>query len=320
MQKVKNVYVLHGDNAFALAEERKRWIGEFSKKYGIDNIVVFDGAKASYKDIRAESAMASFLGGKRLLVVDQAVRLTKKELEAFEGVMHDEAIVLFILKSGDQRSATAPKDPPKFCEVRQYRSLNAAQLEQWANQRAAALGVRCMPGAWQALLEEVGDDQAMLATEIDKLAVGAADGVITADHVRLLAVPSPEKADWRIGDVLASRNHAKSLRAVRHLLDRGADPHALWAMVLSSLRTFSAVAMGKAEGWTAERIAETYDLHPFAVRSMLRHAAGMKPEAIRRLVDYAADADIAVKTGVVRTSDDMPIELLALLDATILRY
>lgn len=293
-----------------------RWIGEFSKKYGIDNIVTFDGAKISFKDLRAESAMGAFLGGKRLLIVDQAVRVTKKELEAFEGVIHEDGIVLLVLKSG----ATPPKDPPAFCELRHYRALNLSQLEQWGAQRAAQHGASFGPGAWKALLDDVGENQAILAMEIEKIALGAHDGVITVEHVHALAVPSPEAADWRIGDVLASGNHRNNLQAIRQLLDRGAEPYALWAMVLSSLKTFGAVGIGAAEGWNADRIAEGFGLHPYGVRSVLRHASGKTMPAIAALVAYAAHADIALKTGGYRASDDAPIELLALLDALVLRY
>ena len=316
---VKTIYLLCGENAFALAEERRRWVSEFSRKYGVDNVVRLDGGKTSFKDIRAESAMGAFLGGKRLIVVDQAVRVTKKELEAFDGIMHEDVIVLFVLKSAE-RAAAPPKDVPAFCEVRQYRPLTPSQLEQWGMQRATLHGAAFAPGAWQALLLDVGDDQAILATEIDKLAVGADEGVIGIERVHALTVPSPEAADWRIGDLLAAGNHRQSLHAIRQLLDRGAEPYALWGMVLSSLKTFGAVAIGASEGWTAERIADAYGVNPYAARSMLRHARRLDTSRLQKLIVHAAAADIALKTGGVRATDEAPIELLALLDAAVLRY
>ncbi len=313
------MHLLTGENLHELLQEKQRWIHEFERKFGPENYSRVDGSKASVRDLLDEVSVQPFLSEKRLVVVDGVPKATKEEIQNLSACTHPQNILLIVDPKPDKRSGGV-KELLSSANVRTYQPKTGAPLKQWIMSYVAQSGCTLNEGAIAQLLEFTGEDQAALASEIEKLAAFKPGQTVTADDVELLCVPSEEGVVWKISDLLAAGSKMQALAYAHRLLDRGGDAYGLWAILTSMLKNLVSVhAASEAGHHAAADIAESTGVHPFAVRSLLKHAQRTTAKQLQSFVSWASECDIALKTGGIRATDEAPQEILALVDEFILR-
>jgi DNA polymerase III subunit delta len=313
------MHLLTGENAHELLQEKLRWIHEFERKFGIENCARIDGSKTSIRDILDEVSVQPFLAEKRLIVVDGVPKASKEEIQNLATSVHPQNLLLFVDAKPDKRSGGV-KELLASADVRTYQPKTGALLKQWINAYAAQLGIRLNDDALSLLVEFTGEDQAALAMEMEKLAAFKPGSSVTTADVESLGVPSEEGVVWKISDLLAAGSKQQALAYAHRLLDRGGDAYGLWAILTSMLKNLVAVHAAEDSGIrSAADIAEATGVHPFAVRSLLKHAQRTTSAQLAPFVSWAAEADIALKTGGIRATDEAPQEILALVDEFIIR-
>lgn len=318
MPPVANLYLFTGENAFLLREERRRWTGEFARKYGEENCSRVDGARTSVRELLDEVAVMPFLAEKRLIVVDGVPKASKEEIQALAAQIHPQVLLLIVDPKPDKRTAGV-KELLKLAEVKEFAPLKAAQLRSWMAVYAREHGSSFAPGGAEALYEFLGDDQDQAAQEIRKLALASGGKPITAADVELHVIPTDEGVIWKISDLLAEGRHSDALAFAHRLLDRGGDAYGLWAILLNMLKNLVAVRAAMDAGHrSGKELAEQAGVHPFALRSLQPHARRATPAALRSFLSWSAWADRDLKTGAYRTTDGEQQELLALIDRFIL--
>ena len=94
-----------GENLYALRGEKRRWIDEFSKKHGPENIVRVDGKGLTVRILLDEVGVMPFLAEKRLVIVDGVPKSTKEEIQALlsrkqviETLQADRAQTVYLLE------------------------------------------------------------------------------------------------------------------------------------------------------------------------------------------------------------------------------
>lgn len=310
---MSNIFLFIGENDFAIRTERLRWVEEFARKHGADAVIRREGASLAPPAILDEIAVGPFLSAKRLVVLDGIPKLRTEDFEALVGGIHSDTLLLLVHRKSPGRRLSLPKTLPDACTVRSFADVKSKELREWAVAWAAQHGARLPADAAGALFACVGEDQEALAGEIVKLA-GAADGIITVELVAKLAVPSSEGVVWRLTDDVCAGRRADALRYARHLQERGADAFGMWALLLSMLKNLVVVAAAHHDGKKPQEFAQQFGIHPFAVRSLLFAARRVDMQQLRAFVDDVTDADIALKTGGYRATDDGPQELQGLID------
>lgn len=314
-----NLYLFTGENTFALREERKRWIGEFMKKFGEENVGRVDGSKTSVRELLDEVGVMPFLAEKRLVVCEGVPKATKEEMVALSTQIHPAVLLMFVDAKPDKRTAGV-KELLNIAEVKEFPPIKGKQLTDWAITYARSKNAVLEPKAADLLLEYIGEDQDMFAQEIDKLSLLHADGSIKYADVEESVVQTDEGVIWKISDLLASGSRPEALQFARKLLTRGGDAYGLWAILLNMLKNLVAVSAAVEAGHTqGKEIADATGVHIFAVRSLQAHAKRAKGSALSPFLSWAACADKDLKTGVYRSTDEAPQELLALIDRFILR-
>lgn len=312
------IYLFTGENSFQLREEKRRWIEEFVKKHGPDNVVRLDGQRLTVRDLLDEISTAPFIALKRLVVVEGVPKSTKEEIQMLSGQIHPDTILLFADPKVDKRTGGA-KELLATAEVKQFAPLKGQMLSQWMTEYAAKRGGSIGSDARDLLIEIAGEDQEMLAGEIEKLLLASPGKSVDKSLVEEMAVPSAEGVVWRLTDLIAMGRREDALRYARRLTVRGGDAYGLWALLLSMLKNLLLVHALSAEGERdVKRIAEQTGVHFFAVRAILQHAQRAKRESLTKFTDWAAESDIALKTGTYRATEEAPQELLALIDRFIL--
>ncbi len=312
------IYLFTGENTYAVREEKMRWIGQFRKKHGEENLIRLEGKGLDMRLLLDEISAAPFLAESRLVIVDGVPKCTKEDIDMLERVIHPKTVLLFADASPDKRLA-GTKALLKSAEVKEFKALQPAALRQWAEALTREAGSSLEQGAFETLLELVGKDQDMLAEEVKKLSLLAAPKPVTRDLAEEMGVPSDEGVVWRMTDLLSAGNRLEAARFAKTSIARGGDAYGMWAILLNSLKNLVAVSAAVQAGETdPTAIASKTGVHPFALRSMLPYARRTDAAKLRVFLDRIVEDDIALKTGTYKATDESPEEIVSLIDRFIL--
>jgi DNA polymerase III subunit delta len=317
---MSNLHVLTGENAYLLLREKRRWIDEFTRKHGSDNVLRTEGTDATVRSLLDEVSTAPFLAEKRLVVVNGMVRCTKEEARLLTQSIHPDVLVLMVDPKPDKRSggikellAIAGKNA-RECAV-----LKGAALARWMESFVRERKGSMQPAARDRLMEWNGTDMGMIVSELEKLLTVSDTQSITLAMVEQYCTPSDEGIIWTIGDLLYAGSRDKAILYARNMLECGSDPYGMWSMLLSLLKNLVAVRAALDAKVPPAAIPTECDVHPFVVRSMSGYCRRLDRNALHALLSWAAEEDVHLKTGAYRSTQDTTEEILALLDSFLLR-
>lgn len=311
-------FLFTGENAFLLRNERRRWMQEFQKKHGEENCTIVDGQKLTIRQLLDDVAVLPFLADKRFVIVDSVPKCSREEVQLLDANIHPQVILLFCDPKPDKRS-TGVKEILATADVKEFAQLKGKPLAQWTDTFARDNGSSLDPAARDLLLEYLGDNMDMLATEIEKLALHAGSRPIQKEDIESMTIPSDEGIIWRMTDLLCEGSRIEALQYVKRMLDRGGDAYGLWAILLSMLKNLVLVKAALQSGITASQdIANSTGVHIFSLRSLLPYAKRIKDADLPSFVGWAVHADRDLKTGIIRATDEAPQEITALIDQFIL--
>jgi DNA polymerase III subunit delta len=313
------IFLLTGQNAWRIREERKYWKDQFSAKHGQDNLLTLHAGDVTFRSLLDEAGSAPFLSEKRLVVIDGIPRFTKEEVELLPSSIHPDSILVFCESSPDKRLG-GTKALLALADVRDYPTAKGAALMDWLRGYASAAGCTLDADAARELVSVAGEDQETLAREMDKCAAYAKGRAISLKDVRLLAVPSGEQQVWKLTNLLSAGKIPEALHYARDMQARGEDAYSLWAVLLWMLRSVVSVHAAAADGERNPGSIASSAGVPFpTVQNVLPFASSLSQNALRGVVAWAAEADIDLKMGGYRSTADAPQELQALIDGLILR-
>ncbi len=318
--RMSSVYFFTGENGFQLREERRRWKEEFGKKHGLENLLVLDGPKTPLRSLLDEVGSAPFGADKRLVILEGTPKFSKEDVAVLLAAIHPDCLLIVIDPSPDKRTSGA-KAFLAAATVKEFAPVTGKALTDWMQAYATQQGSALKPDAADRLLDIVGDEQDMLSREIQKLALRRIGSSITADDIDLLAVPAGEREVWALTGLLTRGKGAEAVSYARASLLRGGDAFSLWAMTLWMLRSVVSVyAVVRSGERSAAKVAQLSGAPFPTVRTLVDPVSGIDPRALSALVSWAADTDIALKTGGYRASGEAAEELLTLLDAFLLKF
>jgi len=307
-----------GENLLALREEKTRWIQEFVKKHGEENMSRLDGKSLTLRALLDEVAMMPFLAERRLFVVEGVPKFSKEETDALLEQIHPQVIVLFVDAKPDKRLAGVKQLLAK-CDVKEFAPLKGAKLTEWLSSVAKKEGAALDPKARDLLLEFIGEDQEALRSEVEKLALFAAGRTVTREDIERMTIPSDEGIVWKMTDLLSAGRKKEAASYARRMLERGGDAYGLWAILLSFLKNAVSVRIALDGGLSSSKeISEETGVHVFALRSLQPYAQKIRAPELHAFLRWTAESDVRLKTGQYRTSDEAPEEIQSLIDRFIL--
>ena len=206
-----------------------------------------------------------------------------------------------------------------FPELRSYgRGGGASEVATWLAERARERGVAIEPGAATALVELVGANLRMLATELEKLAAYAGDRRITADDVHLLSPQAREETVFALVDAVVEGRGPAALRVLRQILEESSQsPQYLQAMVARQVRHLVRATELLEQGANDEAIGSATGVrNGFALGKLVRQARALNRPAAETALREIERSDQLVKTG--KLTDVLALELLTIRLATVI--
>ena len=191
----------------------------------------------------------------------------------------------------------------------EFPPLNNAELASWARTHLAELKADAAPAVVSRIVELVGSNVRSLANELNKLATAALPSAnITLDLVEELVGRSRELMNWELTDHMLSRNRARAVKTLQHLLDDGAPPVMLIGLIASTYRKMALAHALLSKGAPPKEIFRQVPMPPFKQSSYLQMLNRVDGRRIAQQMVRIAEADLGIKTS--KATPRMQVELL----------
>jgi DNA polymerase-3 subunit delta len=242
----------------------------------------------------------SLFGTRTLLVLRGAEALGERGQERLVRALERQApqvTVAIVARGGDQRrrlfarcrdlGRRVPVDHPR-----------AGEMGEWVERFARERGRRLDDDARALLLECVGRDLLVLASEIDKLAAAVpGERAINGADVLRVSAPGREHGTFETTDAVCARDAARASRLLGQALDEGAQPIAVIGALAATLKPILAGAELVARGRRPEEIERAIGLNPYQRRAVQQGLRAYRAGELRRALLRLAEIDLAIKTG-----------------------
>jgi DNA polymerase-3 subunit delta len=304
--ELRSVYLLLGTDRPKIA----RALARLRARFGPESVETLAASSASAEDaVRALNSLGLF-GSGRLVVVEGAEVWNKADGEVLGAYLAEPApgAVLALLVVEALKDSALVQVVRKHGEVLEYDMPKPKDPSVWVRSEFQRLGVQADDEASRRLVEIVGDDVAILAAEIDKVATWAGEEPVGAQEVELLAVPgSADAPAWALSDAWGNRDVAGVLSGCEGELDRGVEPFLIAVRLASQVALVRGAQALSSEGLGSKEIAARLKKHEFRVRKALTHAERHSREDLDAAVVRLADLDTALK-GASRLSAELELE------------
>jgi DNA polymerase-3 subunit delta len=304
--KFKTTYLIHGDDHGRIAERRARLRGLAEAISGAEGLELFEGDAATADNVAAALDAMTLALGRRFLIVDGAERWKDKELDALDaalGGLGPEAETTVCFFAREDGRTKAPDRLHKLIkraegDISAESSVKPWELPKWVLARAAELGVELEPDGARALIHHVGERQQRLLRELEKLALGAEDGVrLDADEVEALSAPSAERKAWAVADALVAGDPSTAVRAYLALRDQGERLPGLLYWISQRVRVAHEVAAALDAGEPAAQIKRRLRMPSRAADRLIADARRTGADRLRQAIVEIADLELASRGG-----------------------
>jgi DNA polymerase-3 subunit delta len=308
------VYILHGDDEYAMAE----FIASLEARMGDPatasmNITRLDGHLSSFESLVTAAHAMPFLTERRLVVLSDPLGELKSPTtrEKFKSMLAaippTTALVLLIshplVSERDKRKGIQhwlqkwAADQGGRAFIREFTLPHGPEIARWIQTKAVELGGSFTYQAATLLAEYVLEDPRLAVQEIEKLLayVNYARAVEPDDVDRL--TPFGGEADvFKMVDALGNRDGQVALRMLHRLLE-GDDPLRLFGMVVRQFRLLLLTRELLDAGNQGAEIARQLKTYPFVAQKLVSQVRNFSMAALERIYHRLLEVDEAIKTG-----------------------
>ncbi len=274
------------------------------------SIIRFDLEETSIEAVIEEADTLPFLEDHKLIIASNASFLSGQDkkrnevehnltvLEDWLGNPSPTATVVFIAPyeklDGRKRITKKMKEMTTVIEATR---LQGNDLSTWVQAEAKANDTQINAQTAQKLIEMVGDNLLMLATEIKKMATYlSGGGEITEAIIEDLVPRTPEMDVFRLTDSYINGDIENTVKTYHDLLRNGEEPIMLTSLIAGQIRLMIHVQSLRRKGYQQHQIAKTLHVHPYRVKLMLENRRLPGEARLLGILNNLAEIDYKLKT------------------------
>jgi DNA polymerase-3 subunit delta len=294
------IYAVSGDDAY-LRDESLKAIARQALGAGADDLAVarFSGDQASLSDVLDELRTLPFLAKCRVAIVEGAdpfVTAHRKELEAYAEKPVSSGVLVLSVKSwpGNTKLAKLIEKVGLAidCKAPDERELPAWLVHLAKHQSKAKLE----DDAARLLVELVGPEVGLLASEVEKLAVYVGEtAVIRREDVSRMVGAGRVETIWRTVDAATTGKAGEALADLDHLLGSGEHPIKLIAGMTFSLQKIHHAGQLRRARVELREACQHAGIYPGAAEKTGRQHSHLGPSRVDRLPALLLQADLDLK-------------------------
>jgi len=285
------IVTLTGEDAFGLRMHLRGLVTAFEAAHGDMAIERLDG-DASYERVQEALTALPFLSARKMIVLRDG-GTNKQFVERAEMLLAEipeMTDVVLVEPKLDKRSAYY-KLLKKITDFREFAKTDEQGLMQWLTASAKERGGNLVMADARFLIERVGPDRQLLASELDKLLLY--DEHITRQAIELLTEPSSQSSIFELLEAAFAGHTKRALELYREQRVQKVDPGRLIAMLTWQLWVIALIQT--AGDKQLDTIAREAKLSPYTVRKSAMVARELGSKRLRQLVRELAGLDARAK-------------------------
>jgi len=323
------VIILHGRNAVEI-EERASGLVRDADPQGL-NAARIEVDQAHLADINAAVSTPGFFGSTRVVVIrgvpgaDKSSQIAWDDLESvLLGQPETTTTVLVSVQKIPANRKSLKTAKAQGWNVELYDLLYGRNLIAWVGQRAEQAGAsldaaaaqellnRLYPTAWQR--EDRWNPQSLdmwlIATEVEKLAAGAANGQITGEDVGALVVDRAGVTAFRLNDETFEGRVSAALVELDNVLANGEVPERVIGQI--GYQPAVLLAAGLVQRYGPDSVAEASGISAGQLKATVgRKTAWRNKRGLDQAVEALRRSEWLVKTGRTASSEAVLVPLVA---------
>jgi DNA polymerase III subunit delta len=318
-----NIFLLYGNDEFAIARKLKDFESEFSDPTTADmNTARLDARSVSEDDLGNAMNAMPFLAKRRLVFLANLSskynnpQVRKKFLEFIGNTSETARLVMY--ESIEPREAEkhwlvkwAEKNE-KSVQSRAFMLPRLKDMAGWIVNETKNQDGKIEPRAAEMLKDMVGVDTRQAGMEIAKLlAYVNWARPINSQDVEAVCVVTSEQSVFDFVDALANGN-GKSAQYLLHRLLETEDEFSLWGMVVRQFRLLLQAREILDGRGNRDDVARALGIHPFVAEKATQQAARFSIESLEAIYHQLLNIDERVKTSQVTLDlamDTLVVEL-----------
>lgn len=311
------IYILYGTINYLINKE----VNKIIKENNIDeiNITKYDLTNTYLTDIINDASSMSLFDDKKIIIVNNSyifTGTTKKALEQDTTILenylnniNNNTILIFIVNNDklDERKKIT-KLIKKIGIVKEFNNIDNISLV-----KELFDGYNISTDNIKYLLERVGDDTTLLATEIEKIKIYKdTDKNITKDDITNLISKSLEVNNFKLIDAIINKNKNEAILLYQDRIKLNEEPIAIIIALANQIRIMYQVKQLYLNGYTENNIASILKIHPYRVKLANQNSKKYDSNILLNYLKQLADLDISIKTGKIDKQLGLELFILAL--------
>jgi DNA polymerase-3 subunit delta len=317
----KPAYLIHGDDHGRITERRARLRALAESDGG--SLELLEGAEATPASAAALLDALTLAIGRRFVIVDGAERWKEDDVSEhlagpIASIPPETTVAFFAREEGRAKAPAAlhraVRDAGGYIAAEM--SVKEWDLPAWAVAQAAAAGLTLDQHGARALVATVGNRQARLLREIEKLALECGPGArLDADGVAQRVGRSAERKAWTLADAVVARDAAAATRIFLQLRAQGERVESLSYWVTRRLREALTVARRLEQGAPASALRGELRMPPKAAAVFVADVARTDTGALRRAICALADLELDSRGGSALDGDTLALRTIEAITA-----
>lgn len=321
-----SIYLLYGTESFLIEETIENIINKVLTKDEVDfNLSVFDLKETPISAAIEEAVTIPFMGKNRVVIVKDPQFLTGKDQTKIE---HDlkylesylinpvpETIFIIVApyEKLDERKKIV-KLLKKEAEILEALPFKGSEMDKWIDARVKQYEVEFTKSAKEKIIQLSGYRLAMIAGELEKLALYAGKGgVIDETIVQQLVAKTIEQDIFSFVDHIVQRRKKEALQVFYDLLKQKEEPIKILALLARQFRIIYQVKQLSKQGYSQQKIVSTLKLHPYVVKLANQQGNLFTEKQLLVFIDELAEADFNIKTGKVEKQLSLELFIIKVL-------
>jgi DNA polymerase-3 subunit delta len=313
----KPAYLIHGEDHGRIAERRARLRGLAEREEG-GSLELLEGPAATPQAAGALLAALTLAVGRRFLIVDGAERWKDAEVEEhlvglLEAMPAETTIAFFAREEGRAKAPAALHRAVRAAggDIAAEAAVKDRDLPAWAIAHAAAAGLTLDQHGARILVATVGNRQARLSREIEKLALECGPGArIDADGVAARVGRSAERKAWTLADAVVAHDTAAATRIFLQLRAQGERVESLIYWVTRRLREALTVSRRLEEGASPSSLRGEVRMPPRVATAFISDVAKTDSSALRHAICTLADLELDSRGGSALDADTLALRTI----------
>ena len=313
------IYLFTGTSEIFIKNRMNRIIQSFNKyEY---TIIKYDMETTSLSTVLSDAITVPFLEELKIIILKNPKFLTKSAtstkdeikamLKYLKSPCDSTLLIIDATNTVINQSNEIYKMLKNVARIIDYPDPEEIELKGWIVRSFDANGIDIKDDALTLLLEDIGDDQARLSQEIDKLSsyVGKG-GTIRKEDIKLLVPKNINNEIYLLIKAIINHDLALTNQIYDNLITHTKDSLTIFSLISNKFKELLSTYRLLKYGYSQSDIAKFYNVSTGKAYYIVQEARAFKLSDLEFYIDKLAELDYQIKSG--KLDKTIGLELLLL--------